>query len=484
MKIQVNNGAYDETCTVERNLTENQAKFPAIRDVIQYAEQRMISTLIVSGAKTDADIGHIPTKIGQIPKDKLVHSNGYRYRILGRIQKASVINSQVGATTADNIFQLSMKDNYLYPGMNVVFHGNQFQARVMSGPSGSPGAFIYTFQSVSTELFDFAVHVAPQPGEFTCFGSFSSYGDKSLRGYGRTHYPDEFINHMTTQRKTIGISGDANTEVLWYSFNGKKGWLFEKERQARLQFMMEDEFAKWFSPSSMRDANGNLLATSRLIDSETGEPIVQGDGIIPQIEGGNELDGSAADGQATLDDITDLMTTMEKKSNAVGGKVWYCVTGTDGYNRAQELLEDKASNTYQIHINKDGSKTPGGPDIEVGYNFNTYNVNGNQVIFVKHPMFDDEERFTERGSDGKVIQSSQMIFLDLSKVQGMPNMEIMTKGAYGINRSMVSAYLEGLTGRSGTIVSSVDAVEFNMLKQDGIFIYNTSSCGIINKRVV
>jgi hypothetical protein len=375
-----------------------------------------------------------------------------------------------------------MKDNYLYEGMNVNFHGNNFQARVMSGPTGSPGAFVYTFQSSSDTLFDFATHVAPQSGEYTCFGNYTSYSDKSLRGYGRTHYPDEFINHMTTQRKTIGISGDAMTDVLWYSFNGKKGWLYEKERQARSQFMMEDEYQKWFGTTSMKDANGNLLATSRFIDAQTGEPVVQGDGVIAQIEGGNELDGSSADGTANLADITDLMTTMEKKSNAIGGKVWYCVTGTDGYNTAQELLEDKASNTYQIHIAKDGSMKPGGPDVEVGYNFNTYNVNGNQVIFVKHPMWDDEERWTERGSDGKILQSSQMVFLDLSEVQGMPNMEILTKGQYGVNRAMVSAYLEGLTGRSGNIVSSVDAVEFNMLKQDGIFIYNTSSCGIINKR--
>jgi len=97
-------------------------------------------------------------------------------------------------------------------------------------------------------------------------------------------------------------------------------------------------------------------------------------------------------------------------------------------------------------------------------------------------MWDDEERWTERGADGKILQSSQMVFMDMSAVQGMPNMEILTKGQYGVNRAMVSAYLEGLTGRSGNIVSSVDAVEFNMLKQDGIFIYNTSSCGIINKR--
>ena len=56
------------------------------------------------------------------------------------------------------------------------------------------------------------------------------------------------------------------------------------------------------------------------------------------------------------------------------------------------------------------------------------------------------------------------------------------KGAYGSNRTMVSAYLNGLTGlKKGNVVSSVDGLEFHMLKQDGIFIYNTRTCGIVYK---
>jgi hypothetical protein len=325
----------------------------------------MISTLIVSGAKSDRDIGHIPTKIGTIPKEKKIGANGYRYKIQGRIQKHSTINSQIGTTTSENIFQLSLKDNLLYPGMVVRFYSG-FHARVQSAPSGGGTAFVYTFQGMGATLFDFATDVTPQPGVKTCFGSYTAYGEKSIRGYSRSFYPDEFINHLTIQRKTIGISGDGLTEVLWYGYKGVKGWLFEKEAQSRLQFMMENEYAKWFGESTMKAADGSLLAVSRVIDDATGEPVIAGDGVIEQIDGGNVLDGSSPNGEATLDDITDLMTTMEKKSNSTGGKIWYCVTGTDGYNRGQELFEDKASNKFNITINQQSSNKPGGPDVPIG----------------------------------------------------------------------------------------------------------------------
>jgi hypothetical protein len=481
-KIQIVQGTFDETCTVQSNLTENQAKFPAIRDVIAYTETRMLSTMIVAGA-TDKSVAKLKPKIGTIPSDKLIGDNAYRYPVQGRIQKSSTIVNQVGSSGSDGSFTLTMSDNYLVPGMVAIFNGNNLQARVMSQPTGGPGGYVYNFQTNDGTVFSWTTHVSGQAGTKTCFGSWTSYSERSLRGYGRSHYPDMFINHLGIQRKTIAISGSAATNVLWVHYNGTKGWFFEKERQAKLQFLIEDEVKKWFEKSTMKDSSGNLLTRSRQIDPETQEEIVCGDGIIPQIEGGNEAYGSSATGDATIDDIKDMMSTLSKKSNSVMGKKWYIVTGTDGHDTLQSLFEAKASNTFNITMNKEGSAVIGGPEVEVGYNFTTYNVNGDQVVICKHPLFDDEERFTERGSDGKLLMSSKMIFLDMGADEGgKSNIEILGKGAYGINRTMVSAYLNGMTGMNkGQVVTSVDGIEFDMLKEDGVFIYNTRSCGIINK---
>lgn len=487
MKITVYRGGFDKTCTVSSNLTQNQQKMPIIRDIVQYAEPRMLSTMIVSGATKPWDLvgDRTKTKIGVVPSGKLIGDNAYRYNIQGRIQQKSVINAVVGTPGADGTFQLSLRDNYIVPGMVVTFHNPQMQARVMGLPSGSGTNYIYTFQSVDRTVFVAATHINGQVGEKTCFGGFTAYGERSLRGYGRSHYPDQFINHLTIQRKTIALSGDALTDVLWYSFNGTKGWKYMKERQSNLQFMMEDEHHKWFSRSTMRDANGVLLAQSNLIDPETGEQIIIGDGIIEQIRGGNEMDGSGLDGFATLDDFRDMMGQLEKKSNAVYNKRWYVVTGTDGYGNAQEVLRDYwILNLGGVSNHNGGNSGVGGDEISVGSDFNTLNINGNQLVFCKHTLFDDEERWGQRGNDGKLIQSGMYVILDAGMVDGTSNMEILAKGAFGINRSMVTKYINGLTGAEGDTVSSVDALEYNMLKQNGIFIYNTQSCGIIHKSVM
>jgi len=486
-KIQIIEGKYDSTCTSEKDLIENEIHYPAISDVIQYAEQRMVSTLIVSGAKTpyqtEAGNDDIKTKIGTIPKDKLIGNSGYRYRVWGRIQKSTVINNQVGTSNQDGTFVLSMKDNYLVPGMNAYFHGQRFTARVMSAPSGTQGNFIYEFQSIDGSVFDWTTHVAGQQGEKTCFGGHTSYGEKSLRGYSRSHYPDMFINHTTTQRKSVSISGTANSTVLWIEKSGVAGWMFEELRQSRVQFLLEDEHAKWWGKSSMKDTNGQLRSSSTLRDRETGQAITQGDGVFEQIEGVNIGYGSGVNGDPTINDFDDMMTTLKSKANMISGNMWYVVTGANGMRIADRELENKAVR-YNLTLNQNGSKTIGGPEVEVGYNFKVYNYNGNQIVFAEHPMFDDDERWSERGSDGELIMSSTMLFLDLSSNGGKKNIEILGRGAYGANRTMVSGKINGMTGaasKSLGIQTPVDADEVHMLKEDGLFIYRTRTCGILYK---
>lgn len=492
-KIQTLVGKWDETCTTDNDLAANSLKEPVYREIMEYAEPRMLSTLIVSGAKSPWDLQQgrtdvVKTKIGSIPKDKLIGDNAMRYRIMGRIQKETVINALVTQSTTTGDFSLSLADNYLYPGQVVTFWHPAIQARVQGQPTGTTGNYIYQFITLDGTIFDYTVHVAPQPGSKTLFGQYTNYGEKSLRGYSRSHYPDEFINHLTTQRKAVSITGDALTDVVRVKMEGVKGtgWYYEKLRQAKLQFMMEDEFQKWFAKSTMKDSAGNLIAVSNVFD-DTGNPVVAGDGVWEQIKGGNEAYTSGVNGAVTLDDFIDMMTVLEQYSNSVYGKLWYVITGTAGYGAAQTILRDYHVNYMggRTNINGSGSAAQkvGGEDIPVGGNFDTFNVNGNQLIFCKHPMWDDFKRFNNyRAADGTLIQSGSYLFLDSgSGIQG-PNCEILTKGAYGINRSMVMQEFNGMTGEGGkNVVSPVDAKTYELLKQDNIFIYNTTSCGLLHR---
>lgn len=485
-KIQVKEGKWTQTCTTDSDLMNNQAKYPALRGILEYADQREISTLLVSGAVGPYGVGQVTTKIGDLSTKKEIGDNAYRFDIMGRIQRPSTINQQVGASQTDGTFQLSMADNNLYPGMNVLFHGQGFQARVMSNPTGGPGNYIYTFKSPDGTVFSWANHVSGQGANKTCFGGYTSYGEGSLRGYGNSFFPDTFIQHTTIQRKACKITGSAASNVLWLEYDGPKGkfggWYFEQIRQGKAQLAVENEFGKWFGLSTMKDDNGRLLSKSRLQDYETGYDIVMGDGVIPQLAGGNETAGSGVNGEATSDDITDMMTTLEKKSNGVRGLTWLCITGTDGYANAQIQMQNLAGNqNIQIHQMVTQNSRPGGAEVEIGFDYSRFNVNGNSVTFIKHPMWDDETRFTERGADGKLLQSSMMVFMNMGTANGK-NCEILAKGANGISRASVEAYINGLSGDASRMVqSSEDAIKYELLREDMICVYNTQSCGIIRK---
>lgn len=486
-KIQIKEGKWAETCTTDADLIANQVKYPAIRRVLQYADQRMLTTLLTSGSASPYGLGYVATKLGKLDASKNIGNNAYQFEVQGRIQKSSEINGQIGAVQADGTFQLSMKDNYLVPGMNARFHGGGFQARVMGLPTGSAPNCIYTFKPASGETFVYATHVAPQGSVKTVFGGYTSYSEGSLRGYSRSHFPDAFINHTTIQRKSEKITGTAASDVLWLDYesaDGKqmaKGWMYKAIRQADIQMDQEDEYGRLFGDSSMKDLNGNLLAVSRLIDSETGLPIVQGDGIIPQVAGGNETSGSGTNGEATAEDFTDMMSQLKKKSNMYTGMTWICMTGTDGYANAQIQMQRLAGNQgIVITQNVTQSGEAGGAKVDVGFNFQKFNVNGTSVVFIEHPMFDDEERFTERGSDGKILQSSMYLWMMMGN-EGAQNMEVLTKGANGISRGDIRGYINGMTGSSELIQSEEDAIKYLRLKEDMVCVYNTAACGIINK---
>jgi hypothetical protein len=482
MKIQTIQGKFDDTVTMSNNLTENALKKPFLRDIMEYADARMLSTLIVSGAKTPWDLRTgdteaIKTKIGKIPADKMVGDNAMRYKVQGRIQQKSVVIAQVGTTGTDGTFVLTMRDNLLYPGMMTKFYRDHFYARVMGAPSKVAGGWNYTFYN-GTEIFSSTTHLHPT-GESYAFGAYTSYGEGSLRGYSRSFYPSEFINHMTIQRKTMGLTGDALSDITWFVAEDAKGWRYTKEIQLRLQFLMENEHAKWDGASNMKDVNGNLLAHSLEVDPETGYDIVRGDGVIPQMMGGNEHYGSGVDGRQTMEDVIDMVKTLEKRSNSVYGKLWYVITGTDGYYHAQNLLRDYNVTYMGMRTNASQTNNIGGADIPVGGNFDTFNIAGNQLIFVKNTGWDDPEKWFETSASGYKVRENMWLFLDPGTVE-RPNIEILSKGAYGYNRSMVETYINGLTGGSEKPLHSVDAVSFEMLKQDMIVIYNTMTCGIIN----
>lgn len=496
MKIKITHGSVSEGDVQEFHLTQNHLLDPSknIDKVIMYAEQRYLMTLLVSGARsgrytapgfTPKGGDTVTTKIKQIPQGEMVSANSWSYKIMGRIQKASEIigSAAVGTitnatTTRGGTFKIYLKDNYMTPGMNCVF-ANGKHARVMARPTGSEGRYLYTFETFPGENFTWASWIGTQIGRKTVFGGYTSFGERSRRGYGNFHYPDRYIQHTTKQRKSISLSGDVNAnEVVWYEVNDSKGFVFEAEAQMRAQMLLEDEHGLWHRKSTMRDAFGNLLARASMQD-EKGDDIVAGDGYIEQIRGANDLECSNSDGTPTYDDLADMVKSLKKKKNRISGNTFVVVTGSDGMAAARTIMASRFSAANPlVQVVNQGSEA-GGASPYVGYNFQYLNIAGEQVCFVENPMQDDEERFPARLSNGNLRMSLTMYFLDLDvDEKGRNNVEIRVRGRANVNRNLVTFWDNGMTGE-GEARNPVDEKAVHFLKENLLAVYNTRSCGIL-----
>ncbi len=476
-KIQVKAGTVTDSFIREADLIANQAQHPEIREWLEYVDQRSLATLLVSGAVGPYGIdGKVSTDFAPISKGKEIGNSGFQFDVMGRLQQSSIINNQIGATQADGTFQLSLQDKRINPGEMVFFYGQEFQARCQSLPTGSAGNFIYTFRTVDGSLFNWTSHVAGQGTTKTCMGGYTSYGEGSKRGYSNSTFSDRFINHMTTQRNTVKITGDAASDKLWLSYTNEggesvRGWMEKAIRQQMAVQVVQDEVAKWKGVSSMKSSTGGLATTPNAYDDEAQSALIMGDGILEQLAGGNELFGSGTNGMPTADDFTDMVTKLEMHSNSAEGVNIVAITDTAGYANAQLVCQQLAGNqgtVIQQIVTQNAQQ--GGAKVEVGFNYTKFNVNGSSITFIKFPKFDDRNIFVTPGL---------MVFLNLGSGNNK-NVEILNKGGNGLSRGTVDAKINGMTGDpSIPVTSQEDCKLYATLKQDMILIYNTNSAGVI-----
>lgn len=486
-RIQTNEGTWNDKIDTDLNdLMQNQLIEPARRLVLGYAQKRMLMTLITSGSVGQFGVQNIPTKVKDLVAkagNATVGSKGYQFTIQGRIQRSIEIVSQLGQTLPNGTFTLVLKDR-VYEGMNCLFNGQGFQARAMTNPQGGPGNWIVDFQPATGVTFSWATHVAPQGSVKTLFAGNTSYGAGSLKGYSDDNFPDTFINYTTTARKTDVSDSDADSQVLRITYTeptgGKsvQGWLWKRIQRNNAVFLMEHEWAAWMGESTMKGANGQPLSTPRLIDRYTNKPIVTGDGVIPQIDGGNRAYGSGANGLPMASDFVDMVKLLRSKSNNYIDTELIVVTDLEGMKNFQFNICPGLSILQNItmfqNVNADGKEST------VGINFMRANIMGTWITVIEHPMFSDKERFSVNASTGLTSMDCTYIFLNVADT----NVEMLDKGGNGYSRGTVEGWYQGLTGRPGSegkAVTEEDSTKYARLVEKMTNVYYTESCGILSR---
>ena len=157
-----------------------------------------------------------------------------------------------------------------------------------------------------------------------------------------------------------------------------------------------------------------------------------------------------------------------------GGEPISCVDGRQGMDYARQNAETRATQ-LGMRFNVDMSKEVGGKDVPVGFNFQWLNIAGESILFVENPQWNDTEKYPAQLSNGLYRQQMMHIFGKWGDVfgQGEGNVEIMTRGRKGVNRNMVYAWFNGMTGESNKPDNPIDAKSFHVLKENLICVRNT-----------
>ena len=400
-------------------------------------------------------------------KEEIVGDVSVKWAVQGRLNRPSTCTGTlVGNGAAGSIFTVEFEENYFNPNDVVRFKGG-IQGIVLSEPTPSVGGFTFRMK-LQTNDATLTIGAANTAAGLTANTVGSSFAEGSDRGYENHVYPDWYVNYLSITRKSKTISGSALTDITWIESNGQKLWYFTAQEQTQEEYMYQKELKSWYNISTM-DANG----VSTVFD-DLGKPIVDGDGILKQIDSANV---DTYNGALTEKRLTDFLATLSLNTGRKGNH-WMVFTGTGGRVAFHEAMKDL--------VYPDGNliyDAAVGKETEIGVNFVTYNALGHRMTLVDCPLFDDPNLHSNDIDpvSGYPKESFRMVFLDFGYKNGASNIERCVKGANGMKRSMIMKYIPGMVNpfdqQSMTAANARDGFDCEWLDESAMVVRNPLSCG-------
>jgi len=423
-------------------------------------------------------------------KYKMVGNGEYMWSLMGQLTKAVAIVGDTSPARATGEvgknftpFTIPLEDKYFAKGDKVKF-GDKLFARVQEEPRQVGRSYVYTMQLITHDPNDFIPASLLQPGRSIGWAG-TAFEEGSKGGSSKNATPMWFRNQMNTSRMSWGMTGGARTDVMALEFkNGSSGqksalWLYEEEYQQMMHWNRIAEIDRWYSRYN-KAGNGTVN-----LPGENGRPVLQGAGLIQQLEGTNYREYSTL----TEDFLRQFLTDLQLQAKDAENSHFMLFTGSEGMNQFDQALKT-ARIAYQLVDTHFVSKH--GKELAFGNNFKSYKgLLGSTFTVVYNPLFDDASLHTEIDPTTNLpYESGRMVFLDLSDYDGEANISLCAKGADGVDRSMVHWCTEGSTTYQGADAqkrmrsNDFDGFECHYLSETSLKVINPLSCGQMVKRRV
>lgn len=459
--------------TADNSLVANLLKYPEIAKKVIELYPRYTTTYLLEKLSFGAG-------------EKVLGDNSFEWKSMGRYRGQQTLAADLTADSAVGAsISFSITDTAEVPCLintsDIVRLASGLQVHVESIVDGA------SLKVVTGKALNVITVTATAGTVVGVIGN--AFGEASLgaevgEGYA---YPETRKNWLTTSRKKLVIDARDLTDVTWVEHNGHRLWFFTKEQQTEAQFMYDLEVMRWFGRSSVADYTATQVGSNA---SAAGNMPIIGDGLLAQIEDSNV---ATYDASADLTEaiITEYIGQLSLNAASPVGNEYVVFTGTQGrvqFHRAmKDLLFKNGGQASNVMVDKFGQ------DVNVGAQFSTYTALGNKITLVHCPVFDDPnlaasaQMANNAAISGAGFQTTtlggMMVFLDMSTQQGVANIELISKGAEGLNRNWVKKYVPGMINpydsASMLAASGDDRFECHWLTQSGIIVRNPLSCGIL-----
>tara|TARA_R100001129_G_scaffold178137_2_gene153633 strand:- start:1823 stop:3325 length:1503 start_codon:yes stop_codon:yes gene_type:complete len=498
MSVITSTGTYGRGTTAANALNANLLQYPEIARTLISLYPRYSMTYLLERTRRFA-------------AEKVLGDSSYEWKVMNRLNRKTMIQTVGTNASASAGGALAAGEKATGIKFEASSGGgaedtlNKFD--VIRFPSGGTALVI---SDPSTNAYELEAITAVTAADNTVgnvvgrIGSAFPYGSTGAEVGENFAYPDTYKNFMTIMRKKCTITGKDATDVTWIENNGQRLWYFTKEQQMMDQFMYEQELQRWYGQTSVATAATNYSATNTDILGEavtgtyddgstrsayttTNGGMTIGDGVLEQISSSNQASYSA--GTLTEDIITEFIGKISLNAQGAEGNEWVVFTGTEGRIAFHKAMKD-------MIVAPAGSMTGGsmadiqaGSDISLGGNFTSYYALGNKITIAYCPVFDDPHVHgatagTNSFGDNRLKESMKMVFMDFGTTSGVSNVELITKGAGGINRSLVKKYIGGMVNpydtKSMMAANGDDRFQCHVLSESGIIVRNPLSCGILS----
>lgn len=485
--MKVYSAKYDASqATAENSLTANLLKYPEIAKKVIELYPRYTTTYLLE-------------KLGFGASEKVLGDNSFEWKAMGRYRQKQILDATVtlasdGAIAAGAAISFDVKDhtggNTCMINANDIIRIGGYQFHVTSVTAGTGSEDHATVATKSLQAIGNSVTIGTADDVVAIIGNaFGEGSEGSTVGEGYS-YPETHKNYVTISRKKLVIDATDLTDITWVEHNGHRLWFFTKEQQTEAQFMYDLEVMRWFGKSTM---SGDITVAGQQQTQLSGVPVI-GDGLLEQIKGANTLTygtNGANNAELSVDVLTEFIGNLTMNAQNATGNEYVVFTGTQGKVQFAKAMKDflvlNGAGGASVLVDKAGQ------DVALGANFSTYYALGNKITVAHCPVFDDPNiapnpAYANDAAIGSTFKattalSGVMVFLDMSVNQGVSNIELISKGAEGINRNWVKKYVPGMINpydsKSMLAASGDDKFECHWLTQSGIIVRNPLSCGIL-----